>query len=87
MQVLTEKDKIPDFVYCILSKQYFGLTEYGVKIPLHIDTIYKVNHNLGAAKGDVDLSLYHLFYNTLAYGYLSKRFRVLYKNEIKLCKS
>lgn len=87
MQVLTPRDTIPDFVYCIISNQHFGLSEYGVKIPLHIDTIYKVNHNLGVAKGDVDLSLFHPSSNALSYGYLSKRFRVLYKNEVKLCKS
>ena len=87
MQVLTPKDKIPDFVYCIESKGKFGVGIYGVIIYLHKNAIYKVNHNLGDAEGKVGLSIYRPVFNTLAYGYLSGRFRALYKNEERLCKS
>lgn len=87
MQVLTPQDKIPDFVYCIRSSHQFGLGVYGVTMPLYENTIYKVNHNLGDAEGNVDLSIYSPVFNTLAYGYLIGRFRALYKNEERICKS
>ena len=89
MQVLTPKDKIPDFVYCIESNsnRQFGVGIYGVIIYLRKNAIYKVNHNLGDAEGNVDLSIYRPVFNTLAYGYLSGRFRALYKNEERLCNS
>lgn len=76
------KMRKPEYVTVIVDTGVFGLASFGCRIRMHKDEVYKTI--LNGIPDDAQIGLYEC--TEKAFGYLSDRFRVSYKNEVKKCK-
>ena len=86
MQELISKEDVtkykPEYVTVLRDAGIFGIGSLGCPIRMHKDKVYKTILDVPAG---ADIGLYN-DNKSEAFGYLAERFRISYKNEIKLCK-
>ena len=87
MQELISKEDVtkykPEYVTALKDAGIFGLSSLGCTIHIYKDKVYKTILDVPAG---THIGLYNGNNKSEAFGYLADRFRISYKNEIKLCK-